>query len=295
MMITLKLGLIFMIMSCSLQAQQTLVQLYEGKAPGSENWLQKEVEYTQSGGRMARKHVLPAQKNDSTHAKINTFGGAVTIQSKGISTIPNLTLGKPAAIFDMKIGRKLTFEPQFRFALEGKPWAMVFWWRYYASISNKFKMIISTNYSLAFKTIPDSSSGTSQEIIRTTRYVAGTLAPNFQVNKYIGIGAYLFYTRGIEKYITRNTYMASFRPSISNIPITKKIVARVGPEIYYLKMDDHDGVYLNATLLISKKNFPLSISALINTPTQSDIPSEYDLLWNVGMIYTFNKQYREVN
>jgi len=139
------------------------------------------------------------------------------------------------------------------------------------------------------------ASHDSQEIIRTTRYVAGALAPNFQVNKYIGIGAYLFYTRGIEKYITRNTYMVSFRPSISNIPITKKIVARVGPEIYYLKMDDNDGVYLNATLLISRKNFPLSISALINTPTQSDIPSEYDFLWNVGMIYTFNKQYREVN
>jgi hypothetical protein len=238
--------------------------------------------------------VLSAQKKDSTVAKINNFTAAVTIQNKGISTIPNLTLGKPAAIFDMKIGRKLTFEPQFRFALEGKPWAMVFWWRYYATISSKFKMIASANYSLAFKTITDTTSGSSQEIIRTTRYVAGALAPNFQVNKYIGIGAYLFYTRGIEKYITRNTYMVSFRPSITNIPITKNIVARFGPEIYYLKMDDKDGVYLNATLLISKKNFPLSISALINTPTKSDIPSEYDLLWNVGLIYTFNKQYKEV-
>ncbi len=58
--------------------------------------------------------VLSAQKNDSTIARIYNFGGAVTIQSKGISTIPNLTLGKPAAVFDMKMGRKLTFEPQFQ-------------------------------------------------------------------------------------------------------------------------------------------------------------------------------------
>lgn len=238
--------------------------------------------------------ILLAQRKDSTKAKINIFGGAVTLQTKGISTIPNLTLGKPAAIFDMKIGRKLTFEPQFRFALEGKPWAMVFWWRYYASINPKFRMIVSANYSLAFKTIADTSLETSQEIIRTTRYFAGALAPNFQVNKYIGIGTYLFYSRGIEKYITRNTYMVSFRPSISNIPITKKIVARLGPEIYYLKMDDNDGVYLNATLLISMKNFPLSISALINTPAASDIPSEYDLLWNVGLTYTFNNEYSKI-
>jgi hypothetical protein len=235
-----------------------------------------------------------AQKNDSIKANANIFGGAVTIQTKGISTIPNLTLGKPAAIFDMKVGRKLTFEPQFRFALEGKTWAMVFWWRYYASFSDKFRMTVSANYSLAFKALADSSSETSHEIIRTTRYLTGTLAPNFQVNKYIGIGAFLFYSRGIEKYITQNTYMVSFRPGISNIPITKKIVARVGPELYYLKMDDKDGLYVNATLLISRKNFPFSVSALINSPVESNIPSEYDLLWNVGLIYTFNKEYAEI-
>jgi hypothetical protein len=75
-------------------------------------------------------NILYAQEKDSTIAKINNFTGVVTIQSKGISTIPNLTLGKPAAVFDLKLGRKLTFEPQFRFALEGKPWAIVFWWSY---------------------------------------------------------------------------------------------------------------------------------------------------------------------
>ena len=87
--------------------------------------------------------------------------------------------------------------------------------------------------------------------------------------------------------------MASFRPSISNIPVTKNIAARLNPEIYYLKMDDKDGVYLNATFSISKKNFPLSVSALINKPIESNIPSEYDLLWNVGLIYSFSKSYVE--
>lgn len=240
-------------------------------------------------------NILSAQKADSTIAKITSFTGAVTIQTKGISTIPNLTLGKPAAIFDMKMGRKLTFEPQFRFALDGKPWAMVFWWRYYGSFSNKFKVTLHANYSFSYKPLTYyTSTGTSQEVIRTTRYLVGAIGPNYQFNKYIGVGAYLFYNRGIEKYIARNTYMASFRPSISNIPVTKNIGARIGPEIYYLKIDNRDGVYLNATLSISKKNFPLSISGLINKPLRSNIPSEYDLLWNVGLIYSFNKQFREV-
>ena len=238
--------------------------------------------------------ILSAQKSDSTTTKIYNFGCAVTIQSKGISTIPNLTLGKPAAVFDLKVGRKLTFEPQFRFSLEGKPWAIVFWWRYYGSIGNKFKLTLHTNYSLAYKPLTYyTSSGASQEIIRTTRYLVAALAPNYQMNKYIGIGMYFFYNYGIEKYIIRNTYMVSFRPSISNIPVTKNIAVRLNPEIYYLKMDDKDGVYLNATLLINKKNFPLSVAALINKPIESNIPSEYDFLWNFGLIYSFNKTYVE--
>ncbi len=239
-------------------------------------------------------HTVSAQKKDSTIARINNFSGAVTIQSKGISTIPNLTLGKPAAVFDLKMGRKLTFEPQFRFALDGKPWAMVFWWRYYGSVSKNFKVTLHANHSLSYKSITSfTSSGSSQEIIRTTRYLAAAVAPNYQINKYLSAGLYLFYTYGIEKFITRNTWMASFRPAISNIPITKDIVARISPEIYYLKMDDKDGVYLNAGFLLSKNNFPVSISGLINKPIKSNIPAEYDLLWNVGLIYTFNKKYIE--
>ena len=87
--------------------------------------------------------------------------------------------------------------------------------------------------------------------------------------------------------------MVSFRPSISNIPITKNIVARFGPEIYYLKMDDKDGLYLNTTLLVTRKNFPLSISALANRTLKSNIPADYDFLWNVGLIYSFNKKFTE--
>jgi len=235
-------------------------------------------------------HILSAQKGDSTIAKINSFTGAVTIQTKGISTIPNLTLGKPAAVFDMKLGRRLTFEPQFRFALDGKPWAMVFWWRYYTSISRKLTLTFHTNYSLSYKSITSySSSGTPQEIIRTTRYLVGAISPNYQVSKHIGIGMYLFYNHGLETFITRNTFMVSFRPSISNIPVTKNIIARITPEIYNLKMDEKNGVFFNSRFLVSSKNSPLSVSGLINKPLKSNIPSDYDFLWNVGLTYTFTK------
>jgi hypothetical protein len=237
-------------------------------------------------------YTLSGQRSDSTISKGNSYGGAVTIQSKGISTIPNLTLGKPAAIFDLKMGRKLTFEPQFRFSLEGKPWAMVFWWRYYGSVGDKFKVTLHTNYSLAYKSLNYyTSSGIEQEIIRTTSYLVAAVQPNYQINKYVGVGLYIFYNHGLESYITQNTVMLSLRSSFSNIPITKNISGRINPEIYYLKMDDNDGVFFTTRFLISKKNFPLSVSGLITQPLRSSIPSDYDFIWNVGLSYTFNNKY----
>ena len=237
---------------------------------------------------------LFAQNDDSSAPKKNDFTAAVTIQSKGISTIPNLTLGKPAIIFDLKLGRKLTFEPQFRFDMKGKPWAMVFWWRYYQTFSNKFKVTYHTNYSLSYKSINSyTSSGVSQDIIRTTRYLVAAVEPNYRFSKYLAVGTYLFYNYGMESFITRNTFMVSFRPTFSNIPITKNVVAVIAPEIYSLIMDDKSGVYFNSRFSISKKNFPLVLSGLINKPLKSTIPSEYDFLWNVGLSYTFNKKYIE--
>jgi len=240
-------------------------------------------------------YTLYAQEKNSAIAKISSFGGAVTIQSKGISTIPNLTLGNPAAVFDLKVGRKLTVEPQFRFSLDGKPWAMVFWWRYYGSIGDKFRVTFHTNYSLSYKSITNyTSPGIPQEIFRTTRYLVGAISPDFQVNKYMCLGMYLFYNCGLETFITRNTYMVSFTPTFSNIPTTKNITGRVAPEISFLKMDNNDGVFFNSRFLISKKNYPLSISGLINKPLKSNIPSEYDFLCNLVLTYTFNNKYMKI-
>lgn len=84
-------------------------------------------------------HTANGHIPDSTE-KINYFGASATITSNGISLLPSFSLGKPAAMFDMKMGRKLTFEPQFRVSLEGKPWAFIFWWRYKIFSDRKFQI-----------------------------------------------------------------------------------------------------------------------------------------------------------
>ena len=57
----------------------------------------------------------------------------VNVNSKGISLVPALTLGRPSTIVDVAVRKgALSFEPQFRFALDGKPWSFLLWGRYRA-------------------------------------------------------------------------------------------------------------------------------------------------------------------
>jgi len=58
-------------------------------------------------------------------------------------------------------------------------------------------------------------------------------------------------------------------------------------------MAKDDGFYINGALTLSKRNFPLTISTLVNKTILTEIPVGEDFLWNVSLTYTFNKEYVE--
>jgi len=232
-----------------------------------------------------------SQKADSIKFASH-FGGAVTITTKGISLIPNLTLGKPAAIFDLTVGKKrISFEPQFRFALEGKPWTFIFWWRYKIVESRKFRLNIGAHPAFAFKTITFSYDTVPQEIIRVQRYLAGEIVPTYTLTKNISVGIYYLPSVGLQDDGVKYTNYLGFRFYFSNIRFSDKFFMRFNPQIYYLKMDANDGIYANGTLFLARRNFPLSISAMVNKTIQTNIPVGEDFIWNLSLIYTFNKEY----
>ena len=237
-------------------------------------------------------YVSFSQKNDSTNVP-GHFGGAVTVTNNGISFIPNFSLGKPAAIFDLSIGRRLSFEPQFRFALEGKPWSFIFWWRYKLLKTEKFQINIGAHPAIVFRTKSFLVDNISKETIVAERYLAGELSPNYSFSKNINIGMYYLYGYCIEKDATKNTNFLALRCNFSNIKLSKQILIRFNPQIYYLKMDDKDGFYYSSALTLARRNFPVSISALINQPFHTNIAAGKDFIWNASLIYSFNKEYVE--
>lgn len=232
--------------------------------------------------------VCIAQNRDSTLF----FKSALSITQNGFSFIPSFSLGKPAIIFEPSIGNKrLSFEPQFRFALEGKPWSFIFIYRYKLINKSKFYLQAGGHIpALVFSTQSVSRNGVTENAIVSQRFLAVELTPNYTLSENSSIGMYLLRGHGFDKGGVQDSYYAGVRAAITNVNLTKQLFLKFTPQVYYLKTDDHDGAYMTNTLTLAMRNFPISISNIVNKAIQTDIPGK-DFNWNVSVVYSFDKNY----
>jgi hypothetical protein len=232
-----------------------------------------------------------SQKSDSTNV-VNYFGGAVTVTNNGISLIPTFSIDKPAVLFDLTAGRgKLSFDPQFRFSLDGKPWTFFFWWRYKLVNTSKFFVRVGVHESLSYSTLSVVTNGESKEAIVTQRYLAGEFTPNYFLTKNISVGLYYLYSYGFDNESVRNTHFGMLNMNFSNIKLSDKFFLSYMPQIYYLRINKNDGYNLTSTLTLARKNFPVLFSVFGNKTIKSNVPGHKDFVWNASLIYSFNKEY----
>lgn len=220
------------------------------------------------------------------------FNFDVTVTTKGISTLPNMTLGKPALIFDMEFRkRKLSFEPQFRFALTGRPWSFQFWWRYKAVESEKFHLDLGARPGFNFKSKTVTVDNLTYDGIIAQRNLGVEFIPTYYITDNISLITHYLYLYGLDKNMSKHTNFVSLQTEFSNITVSKDINMEISPQIYYLRMDTRDGVYYGSSLKLTKKDFPLSISSLFNKELKSNLSGSHDFLWNVSLIYSLKKQF----
>lgn len=232
-----------------------------------------------------------AQVKDSIRQPIH-FSGSVSVTHNGIALVPTFSLERPAAIFLLSTGKgRLSFEPDLRFALEGKPWSFLFWWRYKLVNAGKIKVTLGAHPAINFRTMKLPVNGDSMNVLVARRFLAGELAPNYFVAKNISVGVYYLYSRGFDKTVARNNHFITLNTQISNIPLPGQWYMRVHPQVYYLKQDKRDGFFFTSSLSLARRNFPLSVSAIINKRIEADIPGSRDFVWNASLVYSFNKKY----
>ncbi len=104
------------------------------------------------------------------------------------------------------------------------------------------------------------------------------------------LGLFILYSYGFGD-ATRHSKFISLRSSISNIKLSNTLSVRLFPQVYFLKLDDREGFYTALSITLSKKNFPFSISTMMNQQLQTTINGKaFD--WNLNLIYSFANTYK---
>jgi hypothetical protein len=230
-----------------------------------------------------------AQTIDTTQTP-SFLRGQITATNNGVSLIPTFSLGKPAVLFDMNMGKgRLSFDPMIRFGMNGKPWTFVFWWRYKLVQQKKFTVGLGAHPSVVFRDISVVDNGVKKNYLSAQRYFAWETSPTYIINKNSSVGLYYLGSKGLTKEIIPNTTFIAIR-SVLNINLSNKFRLGLIPQVYYLKMDKNDGTYANITLNLYKKKFPVSLNAIASKTLKTEINGK-GFLWSAGLVYNVNNTY----
>jgi hypothetical protein len=235
-----------------------------------------------------------AQEADSTK-KVLHFSGSISANNNGFSLVPTFSLGKPAIQTGFNISGKgrLSFHPQFWYSmLDYKPWSFIFIWRYQLIRKEKFQFLLGTHApAINFKSATVLENGAVKDVVKARRfYPAVELSPVFQLKKDIFLSMYYLYGRGIEEEVSSNNNFLSLRADFNRIPLGKKYFLRFNPQLYYLRIDDKDGIYTAQSLTLAKDGSPFNFSTIINQSLKSNIAAK-DFDWNVSLNYTFGQHF----
>jgi len=235
---------------------------------------------------------IGARAQQAPEPWLDDFRGTASVTQNGISLVPSFSLGEPALLFDLKFTKgKLSFEPDMRFSLEGKPWTFIFWLRHKAIENERFSLRLGAHPALIFGTANVVRDGQPEDILESRRYLAAEVAPNYKISDKVGLGVYYLYGHGFDAGV-KNTHYMALNTSFNNVYISEKLYFNVSPQAYYLITDDLKGFYIVGFISLIKEDFPLSVSAILNKAIDTEIVPEDDFNWNISLVYSFGGENR---
>jgi hypothetical protein len=238
---------------------------------------------------------INARAQEETETLLDDFRGSVSLSNKGFSLVRCFCLGDPAFLVDLKFTKgKLSFEPDMRFALEGKPWSFIFWLRYKAIEKERFSLRLGAHPALIFGTVNVVRDGQPEELLESRRYLAAEVAPNYKISDKVGLGVYYLYGHGFDEGV-KNTHYMALSSSFNNLYISEKLYFNISPQAYYLLTDDLKGIYIVGFISLIKKDFPISVSAILNKAIDTEIVPEDDFTWNISLVYSFGGANRRMS
>ena len=222
---------------------------------------------------------------------IRHFNGTITATNNGISIIPAFTLGRPAAFFDLSVGGdRLSFDPMFRFGMDGKPWTFVLWWRYKLIKDKRYTLSAGAHPAFLFQEKEVVVDGEVRKVFIANRYVAGEINQMYKFTDKFSLGIYYLHGYGLNEIGPKNSDFLALNMVLSNLRIGEDFSVKINPQLFFLRVDDQSGSYINSSFTLSKDDFPISFQTFFNQKIKSTVGGD-DLVWNLSLLYNFSNQF----
>lgn len=104
------------------------------------------------------------------------------------------------------------------------------------------------------------------------------------------MGLYYLRGRGFQEHGPQNSNFLSLQGNFTKIKLVGKTYFNFNPQVFYLKVDEADGYYVNSTATFGVHGFPITISGIVNKAVQSSIVAR-DFDWSVSVVYTLDKHF----
>ncbi|WP_051287292.1 hypothetical protein [Algoriphagus mannitolivorans] len=226
------------------------------------------------------------QKSPERH-----FNGTITATNNGISIIPAFTLGRPAVFFDLSVGgERLSFDPMFRFGMNGKPWTFVLWWRYKLIKDKKYTLSAGAHPAFLFQDKEVIVDGELKKMFIANRYLAAEINQMYKFSDKFSMGIYYLHGTGFNPTGPKNTDYLALNLVLSNLRVGENYSLKINPQLFFLSVDKNSGTYLNSSFTLSKDKFPIAFQTFFNQKIKSSVAGD-DLVWNVSLLYNFSNTY----
>jgi hypothetical protein len=228
-------------------------------------------------------NTFAGQNDDTTRTKKIHATATFSLNSNGISSVPAFSLGKPAAMASVSIGKGwFSYDPTLGYDLDGHPWFIDNW--LHVKLLNKPKFELRTGMNISSYcskyTVPEG------EFYRVERYFAFELAGIFRFAKNTSLLTQYWNDRGQEDWSIKGHFVNAVLER-TDMAIGKHILCTAALQLFYINYtENNDGLFVAPRIAFSVRNFPVSIFSQAVQAITSNIEPFPGFNINVGIGYT---------
>lgn len=223
---------------------------------------------------------------DSTKLKKLQAGAIFSLNSNGISSVPAFSLGKPALMATVAVGRGwFSYDPTLGYSLDGNPWFIDNWLHVKLISRPKFELRTGMNistYCSKYK-VQEIQGG---ELYGVERYFTYELATTFRFTRHTSLLTQYWNDRGQEDWSIKGHFLSATIER-TEIPLGKHILCSAALQLFYINyFGKNDGLFVAPRVALSARNFPVSIFSQVVQAITSNIKPFPGFNINVGIGYT---------